>query len=43
MVSHAYPYYLQVASAGNDGSEENINPTQNGFDQIIGEKYQKII
>ena len=24
----------QVASAGNDGSEENINPTQNGFDGI---------
>ena len=40
-IHYAYPYYLQVASAGNDGSEENINPTQNGFDQIIGEKVSK--
>lgn len=40
-IHYAYPYYLQVASAGNDGSSENINPTQNGFDQIIGEKVSK--
>lgn len=40
-IHHSYPYYLQVVSAGNDGSTENIDATQNGFDQLIGEKVGK--
>lgn len=40
-IHYNYPYYLEVASAGNDGSTENTNATQNGFDQITGEKVSK--
>lgn len=40
-IHYSYPYYLQVASAGNDGDTNNIDATQNGFDQLTGEKVAK--
>ena len=40
-IHYSYPYYLEVASAGNDGTENNANATQNGFDQLTGEKVSK--
>lgn len=38
---YTYPFYLQVVSAGNDGEENNADPTQVGRDQLTGEKVAK--
>lgn len=41
-IAYAAPYYLQVASAGNDGSNNaNTDPIAAGFDKLVGNKVSK--
>ena len=40
-VAYNSPYYLQVASAGNDGQVTNANPSTPGYDKLTGNKVSK--
>lgn len=40
-VSYSAPYYLMVAAAGNNGGDENPEPTTIGFDKLTGNKVSK--
>lgn len=41
-IAYSSPYYLQVASAGNDGnSNANTDPIAGGFDKLVGNKVSK--
>lgn len=40
-VSYSSPYYLMVAAAGNNGFDENPEPTTAGFDKLTGNKVSK--
>ena len=40
-IAYNAPFYLNVYSAGNDGNNNNSNPTTPGFDKLIGEKNSK--
>lgn len=40
-LSYAVPYYLMVASAGNDGNSTNPAPTTTGYDKLTGNKCAK--
>lgn len=40
-VAYLSPYYLMVASAGNNGFDDNTNPTAFGFDKLTGNKVSK--
>lgn len=40
-VAYNSPYYLQVASAGNDGQVVNGNPSTIGYDKLTGNKVSK--
>ena len=41
VVANSTPYYLQVLSAGNDGSETYSGGLMNGFDKLTGNKVSK--
>jgi len=40
-IAYNAPYYLMVASAGNNGSDDNPNPLSIGFDKLTGNKTAK--
>jgi len=40
-IAYNAPYYLMVASAGNNGEDENPNPFAVGFDKLTGNKTAK--
>lgn len=41
-IAYDSPYYLQVASAGNDGNnDDNTDPIAFGFDKLVGNKVSK--
>jgi subtilisin-like proprotein convertase family protein len=41
-IAYLAPYYLQVASAGNDGDNNaNTDPIASGFDKLVGNKVAK--
>lgn len=40
-IAYNSPYYLMVASAGNNGTDENPNPTTPGYDKLTGNKTSK--
>jgi subtilisin-like proprotein convertase family protein/predicted secreted protein len=41
-IAYSSPYYLQVASAGNDGTNNNnADPLEIGFDKLVGNKVAK--
>lgn len=41
-IAYTSPYYLQVASAGNDGNNnDNTDPIAGGFDKLVGNKVSK--
>lgn len=40
-VAYASPYYLQVVSAGNNGTDANSNPSSIGYDKLTGNKVSK--
>ncbi|WP_291115105.1 S8 family serine peptidase [Flavobacterium sp. UBA6135] len=40
-VAYAAPYYLMVASAGNDGNNTNSSPSTLGYDKLNGNKNAK--
>lgn len=41
-IAYSSPYYLQVASAGNDGNNDaNTDPIAFGFDKLVGNKVSK--
>jgi subtilisin-like proprotein convertase family protein len=41
IISYNAPYYLMVASAGNNGSDSNPSPSTAGFDKLTGNKLCK--
>lgn len=40
-IHYAAPYYLMVTSAGNDGNNQNQDPSSFGFDKLMGNKNSK--
>lgn len=40
-IAYNSPYYLMVASAGNNGGDDNPNPIAVGFDKLTGNKTSK--
>ncbi|MGK4566632.1 S8 family serine peptidase [Flavobacterium sp. 3HN19-14] len=40
-IAYASPYYLMVASAGNNGQDANPSPTTQGYDKLTGNKVSK--
>ncbi|MDQ7959388.1 S8 family serine peptidase [Flavobacterium lindanitolerans] len=40
-IAHNAPYYLMVASAGNNGEDENPQPMAAGYDKLTGNKTAK--
>ena len=40
-VAYESPYYLQVVSAGNNGTDANPNPSTTGYDKLTGNKVSK--
>ncbi len=41
LIAYNAPYYLMVASAGNDGNNTNTNPSTAGYDKLNGNKNAK--